>query len=293
MKKSVLTTLLLNLALLLSAQTLDGDITETVVSGIEEVARKMIGTSFTPMTGYDKGDYQITSAAGFTLVNALGSDVEGDGLYGYSGGIGGGYALTDRVLVYTIVNGLFVDGTVEAPFLGDGYDDSGAALSLTMADLFVGAGYDVLSHPHFSLPLFAGMHAAWYDYSGDLDDSDVLSGTVDGVISGSGLTPGFSGGAAAEYKKNRFSLGAYYIFMVDFYGVEGEADFSYDSESISGSETDDFRTPSYYGGTYGLYTGFKPGKNWAFSLNLSDLLSFVKEDEAELMTLALSVSYYK
>ncbi len=106
----------------LAAQTIvfDTSLSEKAVKGIVNVTSSIISDSFTPMTHYDRGDWIVTAVPAYFEIDRVfdDPDLRGNDLKGWAAGIGGGYAISDRLMAYCVITAMNIDGTIEAPDYG-------------------------------------------------------------------------------------------------------------------------------------------------------------------------------
>jgi hypothetical protein len=298
--KIILSLLLcLKVSLVCAQDIIDDTAVSALTGGTEKIARKMISASFTPFTDYSRGDLLSAGALGYTQIDRVWTNPEitGDSLTGITLGGGAGYAVTDRLALYGIGDLLLVNGRLETSFFSDSNGDTGGRFNLYLANLFAGAGFDLVDAGPFSLPLYLGLHCTASSFKAVLDRVSIstpVSGSAEARITGGGLTAGVSGGIAGEARIGRFTLGGYGLIMADFTGLSGESTVTVtptvgaDSAYAQTHSAEPFR-----GTTYGFSAEFSPRKQWALGLDFSDFLPFGEDGESgvAMSTLAVTVCY--
>lgn len=252
------------------------------VRSLTSVAEMLIAESFTPMSGYDAGDIWIIASPAIFQVLQLHQEplVEGQEMTGISFGAGGGYALSNRLMLYLIGAGMSMQGGLSfAPYEGiDTTVNSDAEYSLI--SLNGGIGFEVIDRDWISVPLFFGPHLQYY--SVEIIPSPItveMAGTytVTSEISGSGMLTGISGGVAAYMKFfGRFALTPYLIGMGSFKqpGFTGEVTLD---TGIASPQTleNSYSVDPVWGVMFGLDLGFHGKTGWSVSLALGDLLGML------------------
>lgn len=250
---------------------------------VEQAARDMIDTAFTPFTGYKKGELLAIGALGGLEVERIHEtpDIDAEDFYGVAAGIGAGYALTDRLMAYGILTGVRLDGKTEGPFFQSPLE---ADFTFSGLGLFAGLGIEAVSTPRFSLPLYAGFNGCFYSGTLQTEEESLYTQTFSMKAESSGFLPGFSGGAAAQVTLGRFNGSLYYLYVRNFSGMKGDADVSASPIPTAGAS---FSADSYAGSTYGLSAGFSPSKKWSFGVKLVNLLPRLIEQDDDLRYRAL------
>jgi len=205
--------------------------------------------------------------------------------------------VTDRLALYGIGDLLLVNGRLETSFFSDLSGDTGARFNLYLANLFAGAGFDLVDGGPFSLPLYLGLHCSASSFKAVMDKETIttpVAGSAEAQVSGGGLIPGVSGGLAGEARIGRVTLSAYGLFMADFTGLSGESSVTVTPPvlpvtTITGSHS----AEPFRGATYGLSMEFSPKKQWTLGLDFSDFLPFGEDDDegVQMSTLAVTVCY--
>lgn len=292
-KACIIFTIIIFSALQLWGQTLSysDEVTTVSVEGIEKIARTMISSSFTPLTAYEKDDLLISGAVGLFSVDQIYNDpqVTGEDLYGLSLGGGAGYALSDEIMAYGIFSAILIDGKAQGNFFGGSLPETETTISFQNYSLFGGLGYEVISTKSFSLPVFLGLNGGYYNFRFSPDDVTDTGVTLEGETTGSGFVPGLSGGLAATYRVSKFSFRGYYIYMMNFYGLEGETTLK---ESVSSlSYTYSHSLDAYNGGTYGGSIKFSIKKGWSFGIKLTNFLPLPFEEETDMKSIIVTMGF--
>lgn len=178
------------------------ELTEDAVQGIENVTASIISDSFTPMTHYSKGDYVFSLVPAYFEVNRLfdESELEGDDLNGYALGFGGGYALSDRFMLYGIFAGLNMEGDIYS----EEFPDYKAGAEYSMYAFLAGLGFDIIDLSGWSVPLYLGLCVQRYDAEIIPPSFSFSSLTAEVKVTGSGLLYGPTAGIAVS--KELFSI---------------------------------------------------------------------------------------
>jgi len=277
------------------SNSLEKEVVDTVIEGIETIAVTVINSAFTPMTDYEKGDLMFTASPGFFNIRKVynNPEIRGDKLFGYTFGAGAGYALTDRLMAYGIFSGLLIDGSLEADFYGTAGDPAGADTNYQYYSLFSGMGYEVVSREFLSLPVYLGLNTGYYSLSLD-PDSLVVSGFGSPVTTtvrteGSGFLSGLSGGVAARFKYKGFSLAPYYLYMVNFNGTTVRSDITVDAGGLPLRSSVSHKIDPYMGGTFGFSAAYKTRKGWSFNLSLKNLFPWFTSDRDDAFDMTSAV----
>lgn len=293
-KKILCTTLLLVLVIpaFLHAQIQDSmkisEAAQEAVNGISSVAEMIITDSFTPMTGFQKGDLTFIGTPSLFRIEQAHEDplVEGEELGGWSLGAGAGYAFRNRWLAYGILSGMHIDGKLLfQPYesLPDTVVETDTGFSFL--SLNAGIGWELFEKSWLSMPLFFGPHLQYYSVELEPDETigKILTTnySLTSSITGSGVLFGCSGGIAAYVKVlNRFAFTPYILGMVNFNGADYRADVSAESTvplPITEDYTDTFTTDPFYAVMFGLDVGYRSRSGWTYSFALGDLLAYVLE----------------
>ncbi len=256
------------------------------VRSLTSVAEMLIAESFTPMSGYGKGDVWMIGSPAIFQVLQLHEEplVEGKDMTGLSLGLGGGYALTDRLMVYLIGAGMKMQGKLSfAPYestvlsiIKDRVVESDT--DYTLLSVNAGVGFEVIDRDWISVPLFFGPHLQYFATEIRPAELEPLSGTtITSAITGSGLLSGVSGGLAAYMKFfGRFAITPYLIGMGSFNrpGFDGEGTVTSPSPP-STTFKESYTTDPVWGLMFGLDVGFHGKSGWSLSLALGDLLGML------------------
>ena len=298
--------IILLLSFELSAQTtLEKEVADVFIQGIEKVVLTVIDSAFSPMVEYEQGELLFIGSPGFFDIRKLheAPRVEGDGLYGYTLGAGAGYALTDRIMTYGILSFLKIDGTAEADLFGPWAAPTGIDTDYGFLSFQGGLGYELLSCGVFSLPIYAGVSASYYNLEAVSETESVPSysatATTSTVIEGQGMLFGFSGGVAAQFQIAGFFFTPYYLFLANFTGasVESETVVTTTVPALTVPYTADHNLDPYMGGTFGLKLGYTSKRGWSFGLSLNNLISIPwgdeEDDSNDFTSVIISVSYFR
>lgn len=281
----------------ISAQSnpVEEEVVEQTIQGIETVAKNAIAAAFMPMTDFEKGDLLFIGSPGYLRVREVYQDpsITGDPLNGGTLGMGAGYALNDKFMVYGILTGLYLNGALEGDFFSDGpvsADTQGTFLSL-----FTGIGYELIESKYLSLPLFLGFNGGYYSMDVSYPEYSDSGFNFNAETSGNGFLGGMSGGLAARIKYKGFSLTPYYLYMVNFNGASVDTITEMDSLLLSDSFKINHSIDPYKGGYFGASLALKTRSGWFYNLSLKNLFpSFSKKDDAiDFTAVILSVGYIK
>lgn len=191
----------------LYSQTWNPDPTEYAVKGITNVTASIVADSFVPMTHYRSGDWTVTGVpAWFKVDRPFGNPrIEGEDLTGMAGALGGGYATSERLMVYCIASFMTMDGALKGRLYGDPYDSVKADTEYSLFSLNAGIGYDLVpGEGRLSIPVFAGTFVQRYNAEVTLPTVNILGDDVQASVSGSGMLAGVTLGMAASYDLFRF-----------------------------------------------------------------------------------------
>lgn len=258
----------------LSAQSYDTDIAEKCVDGLVAVGTSIVSDSLSPMTFYQKGDLMLVGVPAWFMVTRAYDQQEtiinGEELMGLSGGIGGGYALTDRWLVFGVMSGMTLSGRLEEEDSGYGGQVSYGLLNLT-----VGAGFDLVRTGWLSWPVYAGVTLQYYSFDFGFDTLSVLGSTTDASAFGSGfLIGGLAGTAVTIRFLKRFSVTPYLFYALTFNAPVGSAEWDYTLPGpLTGSDSADLNMEPVSALLFGFNAGFSPSREWSISLNTGTLVS--------------------
>ena len=270
---------------------------EAFIEGVENIAVSVIQSAFTPMSDYEEGDLLFIASPGYFTFDQVYKDpeVSTDDGSGYTFGAGAGYAVSDRVLLYGILSGLSLNGTLDSEFYGSGEGNVSADLSFLYFSLFTGAGYEVLESRYLNIPVFAGLNCGYYSLQADMDP--YIAGPVTTTVSldGSGMLAGVSGGIAADIHIGGVSLVPYYLYMMNFNGTELDARISAKNGMIPlGSLSESHNVDPYRGGMLGFSAGYRMKSGWGFSFSLKNLLPLFEDDSDDandMTSIIFAVSY--
>lgn len=283
-KKTILiiSLLLLNFTSLW-AQTFQAELAQSAYEQLELVSVEVIKQSFKPITHMKEGSSLFLFSPGVFRIEdlGLGMSLSAESLEGITLGAGAAYVPSDRWLVYGIFSNISTRGTLSGEWV-ESFPDIRANAALDFQTLFAGGGYEVLSTPYLSIPLYAGLQLEHYN----LD----IRGNVNNFLgdfstTGSGFLWGFSGGMALETRWKFLTLSPYFLYMynVNSSSIESRlAGFSYH-----------YTLPVYQGGTLGLNFGIKSNKNWSFGASLVNLIPGVtsRNIESDFFSLVCFIAY--
>ncbi len=268
----------------LSAQTnpIESEVIDQTISGIESIARAVISAAFTPLTDYDKGDLLFIGSPGFIKIRDVyqSPSIKGDPLYGGTLGVGAGYALGDRLMVYSIFTGLYAGGVLTGSYGGSGEQE--AAAGMGFYSLFSGFGYEVIESEYFSLPVYIGLNTGIITLNLDYPEMDEGIYSFKGSTKGSDFLAGVSGGVAAKFKYRQFSLSPYFLYMVNFNGAEFTTDYRWTAGFTSGEGQLTHSIDPYRGAYFGLSAGISSKSGWFYNLSLKNLFpNFFKDNSSD------------
>jgi hypothetical protein len=280
---------MLFLASALFAQISDTDLRleksqKKVVDGITSVAEMLISDSFSPMSRYETGDFRGTVSASLFDIVGLHDErrVKTNKIRGWTLGGGGGYALTDRWLVYGILAGMSVEGEVEMDSY-EAVDRRGKAdTAYSLISLHGGLGYQMVNTSWVSVPLFLGPQIQYYgfDIIPETQSTTIGATTAEfsSEIAGNGLLYGVSGGAAASFSIfgraviTPYVLGLAVLNKADY---EGEVTATTSLPSERFSRTEEFSVGPIYATMFGLDVGYNDPGGWGVSFALGDLIAYM------------------
>lgn len=274
---------------------MEEEVVEQTIQGIEAVVKNAIAAAFIPMTDFEKGDLLFIGSPGYLTVREVYQNptIAGAPLNGGTLGIGAGYALNDKFMVYSILTGLYLNGALEADFFSDG--PVSAETKGTFLSLFTGIGYELIESKYLSLPLFLGFNGGYYSMDVIYPEYSNSGFKFNANTSGNGFLGGLSGGIAARVKYRGFSLTPYYLYMVNFNGVSVDTTTEMDSWLFSDSYEMNHSIDPYQGGYFGTSLAFKTKSGWFYNLSLKNLFpSFSKKDDSiDFTSVILSVGYVR
>jgi hypothetical protein len=255
----------------------DSDNTEKVIKGVENATASIINDSFVPMTHYTDKNWTVRVVPAVFRVDRAYDDpeIEGDDFYGWGSGIGAGYALTDRLMVYGIYDYTDLEGDLKGKIYGDEYQALKTGVKYTSNYFTTGVGYDIIKgKSRWSIPLYVGLFAQFYDAELDLPKytNALPAYTIDGTVSGSGGLYGVAGGIALSYRLlDQMKIAPYYLMGVSFNEAEFDAEIDH---SLSASQIEeDLKTGGISTSMLGLNISYDTGKSLTFSLSVGGMVS--------------------
>ena len=261
----------------LAAQTIvfDTSLPEKAVKGIVNVTSSIISDSFTPMTHYDRGDWIVTAVPAYFEIDRVfdDPDLRGNDLKGWAAGIGGGYAISDRLMTYCVITAMNIDGTIEAPDYGSRFFDSEYTLVATSA----GAGFDLVPGAGmFSIPVYFGGSLQYYN--ADISMSPVESMyayPLEAAIDGSGVTAALTAGIAVSAQLfSLLRITPYFLYMYGLNTPTMTAHVSQRTGPVSVLTQDiDIPCDRVRAGMAGLSITLLSGRSWSVSANAGGYLT--------------------
>ena len=250
----------------------DSGNTEKVIEGVENTAISIITDSFVPMTHYSKNNWEVRVVpAGFSLERASNDpEIEGEDFYGWGTAVGGGYALSEKLMVYGVFNYTGAEGDLTGRIYGDEYEEMKTEVNYSTLYFTTGAGYDLIKgKSRWSMPLYAGFYTQYYEADINLPElvNTLPPYIIDGTVKGSGYLFGFSGGVALSYHFSDFmKITPYYLIGVSFNEPEFTAEI--DNSSYP-SKTDEAVEPGRLSTSmFGLNISFDTEKSLSFSIGI-------------------------
>lgn len=216
----VLPVFLLLFSFSLFAELWDSSVAEKGVDGVANVASSIIADSFVPMTHYNQGELTATLVPAYFDIQKAYDDpeVEGEDLTGYSLGLGAGYALTDRWMLYGILAHMRIKGDMKGDFYPEvaTLEEVTVGTDYSLTALYGGAGFDILAdNSTFSIPVYAGLFVQRYDVSLSLPEEPISS--VKPKADGNGFLAGGSIAIALSMKiMEMFKITPYYLYSRSF-----------------------------------------------------------------------------
>lgn len=201
------------------AQSLDlgADLSKKAMQGIISVTSTIVADTFTPMTHYNQGEWTASVVPAWIEVKQANDDpvIRGDRLRALGGGLGGGYALSDRWMLFGIGAYMGIDGKIYAK----GLDQYRIDVDYGLGAFIAGAGFDLIGGGGaFSIPVYAG--ACLQGYRAGIDPPAlplVLPGSaqvLDARLSGSGALLSLIGSIALSYDLfDTIRITPYYLFI--------------------------------------------------------------------------------
>lgn len=246
----------------------DEDPTEAAVQGIINVTSSIISDSFTPMTHYSEGDWSMTLVPAYFTVSRVfdDPDLRGDDLQGWALGFGGGYALSDRWLLY----GIFATMRIEGEVYDKDYADFRVDTTYTLYSLNAGFGFDIIGgDSKWSIPLFLGISIE--RYTADIDVPPITGPPIIEVdVSGDGMIYGLSGGVAVSrefFRKVRIT--PYFLMLRSINQPEMTADFT----AFLISEEMDFKLDPVAASMLGLNITYVTDSSFSISISAGGYLT--------------------
>ncbi len=285
--KVFLFALLLFLSLPLQAQDYMG-VTSKAVNGIASISSSIISDSFVPMTHYDEGEWTGTFVPAYFKITRAYDDpkLKGSGLDGFALGFGGGYALTDRFMAYTIFSYMGIEGGIQ-PAEGN-YQGLTVKTDYSLLNVNAGLGFDFLEGGKWSAPVFIGFGLQYFDVNLDFP----VFSMVKAEAKGDGLIGSFNLGiSASRMFFDYIKITPYYLFLVGFNRpVIGVSAGSLPAQSI--------KMDTVIAGMLGVAISFVPTKALSISLSVGGLLTSSSQfynrlflDGTEMFSLVVAVTY--
>ncbi len=302
----------------------DEDIVETGTRGIITAAGSIFSDLFTPMTHYRPGEWTVTLAPAYFQVSRISLEpvMKGKNLEGYGGGLGGGYAFNEHVMVYALAGGMKTAGNIagrsDKLLL---YKDFDAKVKFDIFAAYAGAGFDVFGgSKNWSMPIYVGAFTQKYDaelkfrpLNTKILDSIIgafsYSSTIGVDVSGEDWLYGVSAGIALS--RNFFDtvrITPYYIYSKGLRATSLHAR-AYEDIRVQGSVLIPFdRTTSFShdhdvdirstdASVAGLCVSIISQKSWTFSLGIGTSLAAQVDAYSKslgglrMLSIALSVTY--
>ena len=201
------------------AQSLDlgADLSKKAMQGIISVTSTIVADTFTPMTHYREGEWTVSLVPAWIDVKQAYDDpvLRGDRLRVLGGGLGGGYALSDRWMLFGIGAYADMDGGIHAKGLGVYRIDVDYGLGAFIA----GAGFDLIEGGGaFSIPVYAG--ACVQGYRAGIDPPALplslpgIQQVLDARLSGTGALYSLIGSVALSCDLfDMIRITPYYVFI--------------------------------------------------------------------------------
>lgn len=242
--------------------------TEAAVQGIINVTSSIISDSFTPMTHYREGDWSMSLVPAYFTISRIfdDPDLRGDDLQGWALGFGGGYALSDRWLLY----GIFAAMRIEGEAYDSDYANFRVDTTYTLYSLNAGFGFDIIGgDSKWSIPLFFGMSLE--RYSADIGVPPITGPPVIEVdVSGEGMIYGVSGGIAVSREFfGRVRITPYVLMLRSINQPEMTAHFT----AFLISEEMDFRLDPVAASMLGLNITYVADSSFSISISTGGYLS--------------------
>lgn len=252
--------------------------TEHAVKGIINVTSSLIADSFVPMTHYSTGEWRINGVPAWFQVDRPfeDPDIEGNGLYGWAGALGGGYALNDRLLVYGVAAMLSMNGGIKGKLYGDTAGEVKADAEYALFSLCTGIGFDLMTNKGpLSVPVYAGVFVQRYDATVKLPEIGYtvpVIGNLQVDVEGDGMLFGATLGIAVSYDLFNFlRLTPYYLYCRSFNKPELKATISDSAFPLTPQET--IEIDPVNASLVGLCITFISKKRLSVSLSVGGILS--------------------
>lgn len=272
----------------------DKDVTTRAVDGIVNVTSSIISDSFTPMTHFSTGNWTVSVVPAYFDISRVfdDPDVRGHDLRGFSLGLGGGYALTDRWMAYGIAAFLKTAGTLKGEFYGPGTDYR-VKVDYSLYSFHGGIGYEIIEDDKWSMPVFGGLSLQGYNADIAFPEPDA---NTDATVSGSGVIAGINIGIALSRTiYNYFRITPYFLFIQSFNKPELEADLIVGGFPIPGQTVS---MKAITAGMLGLNCSIIPSDSFSVNFSLGGLFSSgtrfynrVFLDGLEMLSIVVSVTY--
>lgn len=253
----------------------DTGLSEKAIKGICNISSSLIADSLTPMTHYETGNWIVSLVpAYFSVSRAFDEpDLRGDDLRGWAAGIGGGYAITERLMAYAIFSALKINGVIEAR----DYNNYTFDTEFGLYALHAGLGYDcVPGRNTWSVPLYFGVSVQ--RYSADIDLSPIPGAYADPMeveLSGDGMLYACTAGFAVSkefFEKVRIT--PYFLYLYSFNRTDITAHAS-QNVPLTGTVTRDFDLPleRINAKMIGLTITLLSKRSWSLSANVGGILT--------------------
>jgi hypothetical protein len=276
--------------------------TEKVIEGVENTATSIITDSFVPMTHYSESNWTVRVVpVGFRVDRAYDEpEIEGEDFYGWGGAVGGGYALTDQLMIYGIFDYVETEGDLKGRVYGDDFDELKTGVEYRTFYIASGAGYDLIKGGRkWSIPVYAGLYTQYYDADLDLPMlvNDLPPYTIDGTVNGNGYLYGFSGGVALSYHfLDYVKITPYYLINIPFNESEFEAEINHSSYPSQINEP--VKPGKLNTSMLGLNISFDTNRSLSFSIGIGGMVfsqidSYSRNylDGLNIKSVAFAVSY--
>ncbi len=258
----------------------DQAIVEKAVNGLEAVSSSVVADTFTPMTHYRAGEWSVAAVPAYIIVDRACDDpeLEGDGLAGYAGGAGAGYAFTERIMAYVIYAGMRFEGGLR----GSGYAGLPLAeyamdVDYSLHSLFAGAGIDLVGdNARWSVPIFIGASLQRYDVAVDFPLSYNIvpfpAYSHEARVTGSGFLYGVTAAVAVSRNLGCVRVTPYFLYMRSLNTPELEAAVHI-TEPPTAPFTRDVDAGIVTASMPGLRISCAAGSGWSFFVSAGGFLS--------------------